>query len=222
MTSATAAVLFFGGAAVSLASSWVVVSRIERMGTRFGASEALLGLVSALAADAPEITSSVSALAQHRGAVGAGVVIGSNVFNLAALLGLGSVVAGTIALHRRAVLLEGSVAVWVAIACALSIAGVVTAPVGLVIVLVALVPYVALVALGRSRRWRRPDPSPLRRWLSLALSEEELELGATVRPRRGRPLDALVGAAALAVVVAASVEMEHGAVHLGAHFAVPG
>ena len=41
--------------------------------------------------------------------VGAGVVIGSNVFNLAALLGLSAVVAGRIAFPRRVVLLAGIV-----------------------------------------------------------------------------------------------------------------
>jgi hypothetical protein len=41
-----------------------------------------------LAADAPEISAAVSALTSHQQSVGAGVVLGSNVFNLAALLGL--------------------------------------------------------------------------------------------------------------------------------------
>ena len=56
--------------------------------------EAWLGLVAALAADAPEITSAVTALTRGQASIGAGVVIGSNVFNLAALLGLAAVAAG--------------------------------------------------------------------------------------------------------------------------------
>ena len=35
------------------------------------------------------------------------MVLGSNVFNLAALIGLGAVVAGGIKLHRRVVIFEG-------------------------------------------------------------------------------------------------------------------
>ena len=105
---------FLLGAIVSLCTSWVLVTRLERVAERFGLSEALLGVVAALAADAPEITSSVSALTQHQYAIGAGVVIGSNVFNLAALLGLGAVVSGFIPLHRRVVVLGGVVAMWVA------------------------------------------------------------------------------------------------------------
>ncbi|MGH8980668.1 MAG: hypothetical protein ACRDWE_06560 [Acidimicrobiales bacterium] len=222
VTTASATTLFFAGAAVSLASSWIVVSRIERVGGRLGASEALLGLVSALAADAPEITSSVSALLQHHGDVGAGVVIGSNVFNLAALLGIGSVVAGFVALHRKVVVFEGVIALWVALACALTVAGLVGPLLGLVIVLVVLVPYAALAALDRSAWWRRPGPSRWRRWLVRAVEEEELELRATIHPRRAKSLDVLVAGVSLVVVVVASVLMEHSATFLGTRLAVPG
>ena len=113
--------LFVAGAAVSLAASWLLVSRLERLGERAGFSEAWLGLVAALAADAPEITSAVTALARGQASVGAGVIIGSNVFNLAALLGLAAVVAGRIAFHRRVVLLAGVPTVWVAAATLLTV-----------------------------------------------------------------------------------------------------
>ena len=116
------AIVFAASAAVSLGASWILVSRIERMGGRLGVTEATLGLLAALAADAPEITSAVSALAGHQQEVGAGVVVGSNVFNLAALLGLGAVVAGSVALHRRVVLLTGTVSLWIAAVCAATVA----------------------------------------------------------------------------------------------------
>ena len=79
---------FLVGAVVSLATSWVLVSALERVGERLRLSEALLGIVAAVAADAPEITASITALAHHQATIGAGVVLGSNVFNLAALLGV--------------------------------------------------------------------------------------------------------------------------------------
>src|SRR5437660_981883 len=134
--------LFVAGAAVSLTASWALVVRLERVGERFGLSEALLGLVSALAADAPEITAAAAALLQRQGDIGAGVVLGSNVFNLAALLGLGAIVAGRIALHRRAILLGGLVGLWLAgVSCAVVIGGLPPAA-GLGAALVAMVPYV--------------------------------------------------------------------------------
>jgi cation:H+ antiporter len=78
--------------------------------TRLGLSEALLGIVAALAADAPEVTAAAAAMSGRQQRLAVGVVIGSNVFNLAALLGLGAVVAGRIGLHRKVVLLAGTAA----------------------------------------------------------------------------------------------------------------
>jgi cation:H+ antiporter len=125
MATASWVLLFVVGVTVSLAASWLLVSRLERLGERAGLSEAWLGLVAALAADAPEITSAVTALARGQASVGAGVVIGSNVFNLAALLGLAAMVAGRIAFHRRVILLAGVPGVWIAAACLLTVAAVV-------------------------------------------------------------------------------------------------
>ena len=73
MSTGVAVCAFALGALVSLATSWLLVTRLERVGERLGFSEALLGLVAALAADAPEITSSVTALVHHERAVGAGI-----------------------------------------------------------------------------------------------------------------------------------------------------
>jgi len=219
VSGAAEALLFAGGALVSLGCSWVVVSRVERLGGRLGASEALLGLISALVADAPEITSAVSALSQHKGPVGAGVVIGSNVFNLAALLGLGSVVAGMISLHRRVVVLQGAVALFVALACLATVAGVLAPWIGLLAVLLVLVPYAGVAALDGSAR---PNPSRLRRALQMAIAEEELELRAALDARRARPRDVLVGAVGLVVVVVSSVVMERAATRLGARISMAG
>src|SRR3984885_5297702 len=131
MTNGADIVAFVLGAVVSLVTSWVLVSRLERVGERIGLSEALLGMVAALAADAPEVTSAITALSHRQQAIGAGVVIGSNVFNLAALLGLGALVAGRIGLHRRVIVLGGAVALWVAAVCVAVVTGLVPAIAGL-------------------------------------------------------------------------------------------
>jgi len=213
------------GAAFSLAASAVLVVRIERLGERFGLTEAMLGLVAALAADAPEITTAAAALAHGQRAVGVGVVLGSNVFNLAALLGLGAVVAGRIALHRRVVVLEGAVGLWMAAVSICALAGVIGPRAGLALVLLVLLPYAWLSALRAPHRTRVRLPPAVRRWLAQALSEEELEEGPALHPASARPRDwvsALTGAVALVVVVAASLVMERAATSLGTRLAVPG
>jgi cation:H+ antiporter len=211
-------VAFVVGAAASLTTSWVLVSRLERVGERLGFSEALLGMLAALAADAPEITASVTALAHHQRTVGAGVVIGSNVFNLAALLGLGALVAGRVGLHRKVVLLGGTVALLVGLICLLGVAGVVTPTVALVLVLAVLVPYVVVLWSPRRALGRLRLPSAWTAWLTSAVVEEESELEVAFHPRRGTTNDTLVALGALAVVVGASVAMEQGASTLGRHF----
>ena len=67
--------IFAAGVVVSLGASWILVSRLERLGHRLGFSEALLGMLAAFAADTPEITTAVTALAGHDRRVGAGVVL---------------------------------------------------------------------------------------------------------------------------------------------------
>ena len=211
---------FVVGAVVCLAMSWVLVSRLERVGERLGLSEALLGMVAALAADAPEITASITALAHNERAVGAGVVIGSNVFNLAALLGLGAVVAGGFGLHRKVILLGGTIALCVALVCLITVTTIVSPIIGLVLVLVLLVPYVVLLGAHRKGFRRLPLPVRSKNWLLSAVDEEELELVVAIRPKRGRPVDVLVAGVSLVVVVAASVAMERGASSLGDHFGI--
>lgn len=209
---------FVVGAIVSLATSWVLVTRLERVGERLGLSEALLGVVAALAADAPEITSAISAISQHQRAIGAGVVVGSNAFNLAALLGLGAVVSGFIALHRRVVVLGGFVALWVAACCIVASTGLISAPVSLLFASTVLVSYFIVLGLHRSALRRLPLPRVFTSWLSFAVDEEEDELNSAIRPSRGRPIDAVMAFGALVVVVASSVAMERSASRLGSHF----
>ena len=220
MTTGSWLVLFVLGVVVSLGSSWLLVSRLERLGERAGLSEALLGMVAALAADAPEITSAVTALAHGQASVGAGVVIGSNAFNLAALLGLGALVAGRIGLHRRVVQLSGSVAVWVAAGCLLAVLGLVSPLAGLLLVAAVLAAYVALLGLRRERLRALPLPASWTRWLAAAVHEEETELEEAIRPRRGTWRDGAVAAVMLLAVVAASTVMERAATTLGGHFGV--
>lgn len=220
MSDALLALLFALAAGVSLASSWILVSRIERVGARLDLPEGLLGMVAALAADAPEITAAVTALVRHQASIGAGVVIGSNVFNLAALLGLGAVVAGRIALHRRVITMEGAVALWVAAVALLLAVGAFSPALGLVALLIVLVPYVAVHAV-KDRIDRQGHLVRAARWLRTAIAEEEAELELAIHPRPARSRDLLEAGLAVIVVLGASVAMEQTISTLGARHAVP-
>jgi len=215
-------VIFAGAAAISLGASWRLVTSLERVGARAHLSEALLGMLAALAADAPEITAAVTALVRHDGSVGAGIVIGSNVFNLAALIGLAALVAGTIALHRRVIELAGAVALWIAGVSVTVVTGAISPLFGLVLVLAVLMPYAAVLGVRHERLAHLRLPAAWSSWLVAAISEEELELEVAIHPRRGGARDAVVALAATAVVVGASIAMERAATELGSRHAVPG
>ena len=212
--------IFALSAAVSLVASVLLVSRLERVGERLGLSEALLGLLAALAADGPEITASVTAIAGGHATVGIGVTLGSNVFNLAALLGLSAVIAGRVGFHRRSILLEGGVGLWIALVGLAVVAGLIGPWVGLLLALVVFVPYVAYSAEHPAFRARLRLPGRWSDWLARALAEEEAELAVAIHPGRGDRWDAGVALAACVAVIAASVVMEETATTVGSQAGV--
>lgn len=212
---------FLLGAMVSLGTSWLLVSRLERIGDRLGISGAVLGLVAALAADAPEITAAVTALVRGEHQVGAGVVLGSNVFNLAALLGLSAIVAGGVALHRRVVVLAGVVGVWVACASLAAVVGLLAPGVALVAALAALVLYAVVLGTEGRGFGRLPMPPPWRSWLMAAAAEEEQEIEGAMDQLPGSWRDGGLAGLSLLLVVGGSVIMERAASALGERYAVP-
>lgn len=197
-------------AAASLLASHRLVRALECIGGHFGVPEVLLGLGAAVAADGPELTSALVAQLSGQHAVGVGVLFGSNVFNIAALLGLGAAIAGPVLFHRKAVALEGVVAVVVAVASVAVVAGWLAAPLAIALALAAFVPYLGVAALPR-RLW--PVPTRLRRWLSDAVRQEGEDLAGGYPSAAPNPAgrESLVALWMLALVIGASALMEHSA-----------
>jgi cation:H+ antiporter len=151
VSTAVAILLFLGGLVITVASSLMLARTLDRIGERLGFSEALLGIVTALGADAPEISSAVAAIVAGHNRTGVGVVVGSNVFNIAALLGLSAVVARRVRISPHGLVLTGGVATVAAVFGALLVARSIAPWAAFVLVLFALAPYVALSSLrGRS------------------------------------------------------------------------
>jgi cation:H+ antiporter len=115
--------------AATLAASTIFARRLDRLGRRFAWPEALVGLLTATAADGPELSSAVIAIAHGSHAVGVGIVVGSNLFNLAAMVGGVGLMTGAVTIGRRALLLEGAVALAVACLAAGVLTRVIAAPV---------------------------------------------------------------------------------------------
>jgi len=212
--------VFLVSIGVMLAASAVFARRLDHIGLRLGLPETLLGLLTALAADAPEISSAISALVQNEHAVAVGVVVGSNAFNLAAMLGLSAVVAGRVRGRHEALELEGFVALWLVGIALLVVTGMLGSGIGLVLVAAVVVPYAVLLAAGPRLARRLRLGVAESRFVQRSFGEEH---------RRVRPLDsrrevvqlALVLLVALVLIVAGSVGAVRAATDLAQAWSVP-
>jgi cation:H+ antiporter len=201
MSIPVALLLFAGAFALTVSSSVVLARELDRIGERLGFSEALLGIVTALGADAPEIASAVAALVAGHEDTGVGVVVGSNVFNIAGLLGLSALIAGPVRIHPHGLALTGGVAIAVALVGALVAVGVLPGAAGLVLALLALAPYVTVSALHARARARLPA------FLREAVVEEQEDARRDEYARPATGLDALAVVPALAAVVGGAYGM---------------
>jgi cation:H+ antiporter len=162
---------FLASLVVALVSAAAFARALDRLGVKVGLAEPLLGLLTALAADGPEIASVIVALLKGATGVSVGVVVGSNVFNLAAMLGLTALVAGGISLRPEALAVEAVVALSVTVVAAAVVVAALPPAIAVALVVCVLAPYVVLLTRGRSIALRLPLPARVDRGLARALSE---------------------------------------------------
>lgn len=233
--------VFIGCFALVVASSVVLSTALDRVGSWLRLSAGLLGIVTAFGADSPEIASSIAALQTGNHDVGLGVIIGSNVFNLAALLGLTAIVAGNIATSFSVVALNGGVGLYVLAIVLLQILQVIPAAMSLGLIALVFVPYVVLAMLSpRQLAGLHFFPPPVRNFLAAALTpgaralelrranenivdensaEESASAGPSVTTRASFELLAFVPA--LFAIIAGSIGLVNTAVILGDQLHVP-
>ena len=77
MASVLDVLFFLGSLVVTLSAAAFFARRLDRVGLSLGLPETLLGLLTALAADAPETASAIVALVKGAHDVGLGVILGS-------------------------------------------------------------------------------------------------------------------------------------------------
>ena len=87
-----------------------------------------------------------------------GIIIGSNIFNLTALLGLCALIAGRLPLKKQAMIFNGVISLIVTLVLVLLVFGFISAPLSVVILALVLVPYAIVSGLKPSqmKRWRLP------------------------------------------------------------------
>jgi cation:H+ antiporter len=214
MSPALAIPLFIACLAVTLYAAASFARRLDRLGVRFGFPEALIGLLTALAADGPEISSALFALAKGAHTVSVGVLVGSNAFNLAAMIGISGLLAGSVCLPRATLLLEGLAGAAVTLVAAAVLLRWLSAPVATAIGALVLAPYLLLVIRGPQLLGRRDHEQGVIGDVARGL---ELRSGAGRPGSRADPTHHLLGLIVLDVIliVGASAGMVEASIALG-------
>lgn len=221
MSTTWAMCLFVASLLLTAAASAVLSRRIEQLGNWLRLSQSFLGIVAALGADSPEISSSISALYHGHNDLGLGIVLGSNIFNLAALLGLAAVVTRHVQVSRRTLLLNGGVALGVLAASTVQLLGVLSPGWSLGLIAAIMVPYVAATAIPASVALRMAQSFGVQSTLGLTVEDANQDADretAHPRPSTADITDVLL---TLVCVVLGSIGLVRSAVVLGAAWHVP-
>ena len=91
------------------------------------------------------------ALLSGAGTVGVGVIVGSNLFNLAALLGLAAVIAGGVRIRRGPLLLDSAVGLFVLLVSAAMVAGLFAPPLSVAVIVPVAAGYILILATEHRR-----------------------------------------------------------------------
>jgi cation:H+ antiporter len=213
-------VVFLSALAVMSWASVRLTTALECIGARLRFSEGLLGVVTALGADAPEICSASVALLAGHNDVGVGVVIGSNIFNLAALLGLSAIVAGRVDIGRQGLWLNGGTSLIVSLIVVALLLGWMSAGGCLALMALVLVPYVALLALRAPQLAALALPRAAKHFLGLAVGHAHRDARQRRRVQHPAWRDLLWLAFTLVLVIGSSVAAVRSVVWLAGRWGI--
>jgi cation:H+ antiporter len=213
--------LFLVSLAATLVAARLFARRLDRLGSRFGFPEALIGLLTALAADGPEISSALFALAKGQHEVSVGVLVGSNAFNLAAMIGVSGLLAGSVRLSRHTLLLEGLVGACVTLIGAGVLLRWLAPALAAILAACVLLPYLLLVIGGGELVARAGGRDHLLRRLAHALGQRPVVVHWRTSASDD-PAHHLLGLIALdvALIVAGSAGMVQAALALAGHWGI--
>jgi cation:H+ antiporter len=212
---AVAVPLFVAALAVTLAAAATFARRLDRLGAKYGLPEVWIGLLTALAADGPEVSSAVVALIKGAHDASVGVIVGSNTFNLAAMIGISALIASCVQVARHTLVLEGAVALAVTAIVIALLVGWLPAVAAVLAIACFVGPYVLLV-LGSDQLVNRLG---LRRLATLVKDrdgvEDESEARAHLTHEFVTQHQIALMAMDLALIVAGSFGMVQAALTLG-------
>lgn len=194
--------------------SFILGGSLVKLETHLRLSGALLGLVAALGADTPEISSAVTALFIGQHDIGVGIIIGSSIFNIAGLLGLSALVVGSQPLSRQGIIVNGVTSFIVLLVLILLIYSLISPPVSLGLILLLMVSYVIISEIKPKlmKQWSLPEGIrvPLTKAIvGTRTPSKELKI---ISPKSSSWI--WLGVLAVIVIIISSMGMVHSAVFL--------
>lgn len=221
MATALAVPVFVASLGLTLLAARQLARRLDKLGVRFGFPEALIGMLTAVAADGPEIASALVALAKGDQGVSVGVLVGSGAFNLVAMLGLSALLAGAVMIGRAVLALEAAVALLIAMIAAAVLLRWLAVPVAVGLSGCAVAGYLAAVIGGYELMERAPLPAAVTDRLGRALASRPGHRSVAGESAEN-PAHHLLGAIVtdLALIIGGSFGMVQAAVALGDRWGV--
>jgi len=199
----TTLAVFLGYLCLSIVSSFVLAQGVDKISARLNLTQGLFGMFAALTADSPEISSAVIALLGGHHDLSLSVVFGSNIFNLAALLGLSAIISKRVEVPRSRLLLNGLAGSLILAAVVGLLLGYLSLPAAVTLTALVFIPYVFFMGLQPKHIRRFLPLGWLRDFLCDGLSDSNTEESEErVEPKHWKEM--LVVVPALATIIFAS------------------
>ncbi len=216
---------FFISLAGVLVASDRLVAAVEAAGDRYRWSTGLVGLLAAAGADGPEVSAAIIALAAGAHEVSLGVILGSNLFNLAAVLALPVLIVGFVKVRHSSLQADGSALLIVTCLVEAMLLRFVSAVAGLLAVAAVVAAYLYIIS-----RKEKDVPTGALTCSDDAVSPrgdvtwEEREREREEDIRQGLPAGIVLlmrGLAATAVIIGGCDVLVNATLYLGPHLSLP-
>lgn len=212
--------LFLLSIVVVILASMLLYHALVRVGSYFHCPDRFLGLLAALAADSAEIASAFTAFHFNQHDLGFGIILGSNIFNLASLFGLSALLTGTLRFNHQEILFNGTISFLTTIICVLLISGSIAPWSATLLCAIILVPYFISLSspLKSIATWRIPTPG--KKFLIAALKDDPSH--KRLPSAEGRLFrNILLSLTALFLIFVGCLALIDSSLHLGKYWNIP-
>jgi cation:H+ antiporter len=221
--------LFVCGLVLMVGGSIWLSRGLQQLEPRFGISPGLMGLITALGANSPEISSAMAALVSGEAEIGMGVVLGSNLFNLAGLLGISAVLSGGFRIKRRGLLVNGAASLLVTLDTLAFLLGTISA-IWFFVLLCFLFGVYLLILLTRPSKVKGLPLPPFLSHLLRAIIGETQKQAREERAQRREEREStpkgfgkvvLITLISLVAIILGSIGIVHASVKISSLWAIP-